>query len=254
MTNQNFQIYRAESPRYLLCLPHSGMSLPNEFIPFVTDNKRALARDVDFKVYDLIDIKVLNERGITVIVAHPIRTSIDLNRPREIALLNWERNTQGEEIVLKRPDSSQEEELLKKYYDPYFNEVENTLKNHSIKYAIDLHSMPSRPTEYHLKKNPQQKMNRPDFCLSDLEGKSCEREWIKRAIQLFEAKDYKVGYNDPYKGGQGTVFLHESGANSMQIEIKREIYMDERDQTLIPSKVQDLKEKLTDIILEIFKV
>ena len=50
------------------------------------------------------------------------------------------------------------------------------------------------------------------------------------------------------------MFLHESGANSMQIEIKREIYMDERDQTLIPSKVQDLKEKLTDIILEIFKV
>ncbi|MFZ9000771.1 MAG: N-formylglutamate amidohydrolase [Bacteriovoracaceae bacterium] len=252
MSELIYDIHMAENPKAIICMPHSGMNLPEEFKDLVVSDSKVLGCDVDFRVFDLIDKKKLLSRGICLIIAKNIRTSVDLNRPRSTALLNWDTNTMGEQVVSKRPESELSEELLKKYYDPYFNKVKEIIKDNQIDQGIDLHSMPSRPTNYHLKKNPNQKLERPDFCLSDLEGKSCPKAWMNDAIKYFENKNYKVGYNDPYKGGQGTVFLHEQGLKAMQIEIKREIYMEETSQTLVDSMALDLKEKLTSTLLEIF--
>jgi N-formylglutamate deformylase len=252
MSEQIYDFYLAKDPKAIICMPHSGLKLPAEFNDFVVSNSKVLGCDVDFRVFDLIDKERLVSSGICLIIAKNIRTSIDLNRPRAIALLNWDKNTLGQQVVVNTPDQELAQDLLQKYYDPYFEKVKETIQQYSIEQGIDLHSMPSRPTNYHLKKNPDQVLTRPDFCLSDLDGKSCPKVWMRKAIKRFENRNYQVGYNDPYRGGQGTVFLNEQGLNAMQIEIKRELYMDETNQTLIETKVSKLKENLTEILLEIF--
>lgn len=238
----------------LVCIPHSGEVIPEEFIPFLTDDLRALNEDVDFRVFDLINIAKLNENGIDIICAHNIRTTVDLNRPRSLALLNWNENTKGIKLVKEKPNN--EEDLLQKYYDPYFKRVRELLEriNYGQKRAIDLHSMPSRPTSYHLKKNPNQSQDRPDFCLSDLEGKSSPKDLMDFSLNCFREKGYNPGYNDPYKGGEGTVFLmNQFDTHSMQIEIKRGIYMNEDSKELIKDKVDLLEPNLTQSLLEILK-
>jgi N-formylglutamate deformylase len=70
---------------------------------------------------------------------------------------------------------------------------------------------------------------RPDFVVSDLHGRCADarlRDWV---VQALRASGCSVGVNDPYRGGE-LVRRHgwpAGGRHSLQIEIKRSLYMDE---------------------------
>ena len=120
---------------------------------------------------------------------------------------------------------------------------------------IDLHSMPSTPTQYHLKINPDQKMQRPDFCVSDVNGKTCEKVFIDFTCDQLKTFSQNVTQNDPYFGGHVTRHVDAKFfyTNNIQIEIKRGIYMDENTQTLEHQKVESLKLNLTKSLVNVFK-
>lgn len=243
----------------ILSIPHSGEILPEEFRPYLTSNFKDLMQDVDYKVHELVDIKQLTEKGVAVIYSNIIRTAVDLNREYSTAVLNWKKNTKGKEIVTKIASDEQTRELTEKYYSPYY-EMLNTLilELQQLKKTpplVDLHSMPSRPTEYHLKTNPNQKMIRPHFCISDRIGKSCEKAFIDFISHDLKIQGYDVSQNDPYIGGNITDYLNQNyhPLNNIQIEISREIYMDEDKQELIAEKVSELRPKLTSSLLNLFE-
>ncbi len=71
---------------------------------------------------------------------------------------------------------------------------------------------------------------RPDFCIGDRDGTTCDREFRELVVESLRAMGYRVAVNDPYKGVE-LVARYSSPARrrcGLQIEINRALYMDER--------------------------
>lgn len=244
-------------PIGLLSIPHSGEEIPTEFITYLSGDKAAYREDVDYKVNELIDIKALQEAGVAVLVARVHRICIDLNRSEEATFMFWKNNTQGAPLVVKEADEETKTQLIDKYYRPYYEMLKTIMQNLEQKKsglvsAVDLHSMPSRPTAYHMKQNPNQSTHRADFCLSDRKGLTCQKEFINFFDEALAAH-YETIQNNPYVGGYVTEYLHGFRSNNIQIEIKREIYMDEVKKELVEEKVNKLKPILTEALIRGFK-
>ncbi len=244
--------------RGLLSIPHSGENIPTEFEKYLSGDVRAYKEDVDFKVNELVDIRKLQEAGIAVLVAHVHRVCVDLNRAESNCVLFWKDNTQGKKLVVHDPDVNQIQAFIETYHRPYFEIMKSALQDlekrkSGLVSMVDLHSMPSHPTEYHMKQNPNQKTHRADFCVSDRKGKTAKPEFI----DFFNDELNKAGHesvkNDPYVGGYVTEYVDQFRTNNIQIEIKRSIYMDESTKELVPEKVAHLKPLLTDVLIRGFE-
>lgn len=259
MSHSIFDIY---SPTTDYCvgvisIPHSGLIIPEEINPYLVSEEIIQNQDVDFGVHSLIDIEQLRANGITIIKSHIHRIAIDLNRRKELAVLNWKENSKGKKLVIKEPENSLKQKWEEQYHTPYFKTLESTLnylmdQSENRVSFIDLHSMPSKATEYHLKKNPDQKVNRPDFCLSDQFGKSCDPYYIETFFNHFKGLGYHPTINDPYVGGYITQHFMDWNLNNIQIEIKRSLYMDEDKIELLPNS-EKLKKDLTNMFINLFK-
>lgn len=241
----------------LVSIPHSGLEIPKEFEPYLIDDPVVYQCDVDYRVDKLVNIEKLNEHGIGVLVSNISRACVDLNRAPNISVLNWKSNTKGQKVVIKEPSLEIINDLKQKYYDPYYEmlksiikELENRKKR--LVSFIDLHSMPSTPTEYHMKQYPGQDTARPDFCLSDLNETSCEAAFIFYIQNHLSIKNHEVKINNPYYGGHVTQFTSQFNTNAVQIEINRSIYMDENKQELIPDKVKIIKKDVSDVLIGLF--
>ncbi|HLE11149.1 MAG: hypothetical protein A2504_16715 [Bdellovibrionales bacterium RIFOXYD12_FULL_39_22] len=264
-SNEVFDLYQKSDSqtkvRGLISIPHAGMVIPDEFKEFLTKSLVDINEDVDFKVYDLIDKDRLLDFGVVILVAKIHRVCVDLNRAENIAVLNWKQNTFGNNLTVKEVPKDIEEDLLKRYYRPYYNKLKETLLFHSERLkdrpfpVIDLHSMPSRPTAYHLKNNPLQSMVRPDFCVSDLEGKTCSEDFKNKAMHLLQRHGHSPSLNDPYKGGFITKYINTlPRMNNIQIEINRACYMDEQNKAIIHNLAAQVRTTLTEMAMDLFSV
>lgn len=247
-------------PRAILSIPHSGMEIPSPFLPYLNSDRKILDQDLDYKVDQLVEIDKLRRQGVVVLISKIHRVAIELNRVEAEGLFYWKENTHGKKIVVTElSDLKLKEELLKKYHRTYFTLltyfINLVAKRDPAKRVpfIDLHSMPSRPTSYHLKINPNQAQTRAPFCLSDLKGESCDRNYRDDLVSEFKNNGFNPAINDPYLGGYITKFTRNFFANAIQIEINRELYMDEMEKTLFePVKIRQFKEKLTSILCNLF--
>ena len=244
--------------RGLVSIPHSGETIPREFGPFLSGDLSAYKEDVDFKVNDLIDIPALQNAGVAVLVSHIHRICVDLNRAESNCVLFWKENTQGKKLVVKNPTQDETDKFIETFYRPYYEILKATIQDLEKRKArpvsmIDLHSMPSSPTDYHMKQNPNQKTHRPEFCVSDRKGMTCTPEFINFFHEKFIKKGHESALNDPYVGGFVTEYVNQFRTNNIQIEIKRSVYMDEAKKELIPQKVAVLKPLLTEILIEGFE-
>lgn len=261
MKSPLFEVHMTNlKPIGLISIPHSGLEIPAVIKDFLIDDQHKLNCDVDFEVHQLIDIQALNEAGINVIKSNIHRTAIDLNRSRDIALLNWKKNSKQVPIVVQEPTTLQQEEFLATYYDPYFEMLKVMMMDlmqtaPSPASFVDLHSMPSEATEYHMKQNPDQEKHRPNFCLSDQFGETCQPEFINYITSKLKGYDYNVKINHPYLGGYITVHMDKyfTPINNIQIEINRALYMHEQKIELNSDKANDLKSKLTPSLIDLFK-
>ncbi len=239
----------------LISIPHAGLTIPEDFRLFLIDDNYILNRDVDYAVDQLIDIKELNQIGVHIIVANVHRACLDLNRPANTAPLNWKENTHGEKLVIQEPDHSTKVALIKKYHTPYYQRLAQLIENPNHPHpfsVIDLHSMPSRPTEHHLKQNPKQQQQRPELCISDWKGISCTPQYIDFVMDQLQSNQLHPAKNDPYFGGFLTQFMANLRCNNIQIEINRQLYMNEVEQVTIPEKVEILKKRLTTTLINTF--
>lgn len=258
--NPLFDFYAPLGPHYrgLLSIPHSGEIIPQEFEKYLSGDTQAYKEDVDFKVNELVDIKKIQESGVAVLVAHVHRICVDLNRAESNCLMFWKDNTQGKSLVIQDPDAAASQSLIEKFYHPYYEILKAALKDLEKRKSgpvsmVDLHSMPSAPTEYHMKQNPNQKMHRPDFCVSDRKGITAKPEFTEFFRDHLTTSGFEASLNDPYVGGYITEYVNQFRTNNIQIEIKRGIYMDESTKELVPGKVEHLKPLLTAALIEGFK-
>jgi N-formylglutamate amidohydrolase len=247
-----------EGFRGLLSIPHSGEDIPEEFETYLCGLMEAYGSDVDYKVNELVDIGALQRAGVAVLVARVHRICVDLNRAEDHSVLFWKQNTRGVQLVVKDPLQEDINRLINTYHRPYYEVLKTAItelerKKKGPVSVVDLHSMPSAPTAYHMKQNPNQKLERPDFCLSDRRGKTCTPEFIKFFQDELTSHGHTAWLNDPYVGGFVTEYVDQFRTNNIQIEIKRGIYMDEEQRGLIPEKVARLRPVLTEVLIKAFE-
>lgn len=244
--------------RGVLSIPHSGENMPADFDGFLSGDLAAYREDVDFKVNELVDIKSLQSAGIAVLVAHVHRVCVDLNRAEANSVLCWKENTKGIKLVARDPSSQEIENFIETYHRPYYEILKASIQDLEKRKKgpvsmVDLHSMPSRPTEYHMKQNPNQRQTRANFCLSDRKGKTCGPDFISFFQKELQNKGHTADLNDPYVGGFVTEYVDQFRTNNIQIEINRAIYMDETRKILIPEMVSHLRPQLTEVLISGFE-
>lgn len=91
---------------------------------------------------------------------------------------------------------------------------------------LNLHSMPDNAYQ-RLGLDPERRL--ADFVLGDRDGSTCEPGLIDVVERSLRAQGYTVARNDPYKGVALLAQMGQPAKNrhSLQIEIRRPIYMDE---------------------------
>jgi N-formylglutamate deformylase len=120
-------------------------------------------------------------------------------------------------------------------YVPYHAELASLIdarhRQFGAVWHLDCHSMPAIGD----RRADDPGRERSDFVLGDRDGTTCGTDFTRFVADTVAALGYSVAINDPYKGVE-LVRRHGRPAqhrHSLQIEIKRTLYMDE--ETLVPN-------------------
>lgn len=113
------------------------------------------------------------------------------------------------------------------YHDALSRELEQAHARHGAYWHLNLHSMPSNAYE-RLGLSPGKPL--ADIVLGDHYGNSCEPAFRDAVAEAFRNLGYSVAINDPYEGAQLVKTHGDPGRSrhSLQIEINRPLYMNER--------------------------
>jgi len=260
--------------------PHSGRIYPRAFLTAAKLDLSTLRRSEDSFVDELIAGVV--PRGHPLMQVYFPRCYVDVNRepyeldPRmfEGRLLSFA-NTRSmrvagglgtvarvvgdaQEIYNQRIPIDDALRRIEGLYKPYHRALRRLLtrvhRDFGTAVLVDFHSMPS---------NIGAKDDRPraDIVIGDRYGTSCVPIVSEVADEVFRELGYAVSRNKPYAGGFITEHYGNpaAGLHSIQIEVNRALYMDERRYQRIESfdrlaaDVMTLADRLAMIPLEELK-
>jgi N-formylglutamate deformylase len=229
--------------------PHSGRVYPRAFLAAARLDLATLRRSEDSFVDELIAGVV--ERGQPLVRAHFPRCYVDVNRePYELDPRMFEgrlpsfANTRSMRVagglgtVARVVGDSQEiydqrlpvDDALRRIeslYKPYHRALRKVLArvHHEFGTAVlvDCHSMPSTG-------GAKEERPRADIVLGDRYGTSCAAPVAETMESTLRELGYLVSRNKPYAGGFITEHYGNpaAGLHSIQLEINRALYMDER--------------------------
>jgi N-formylglutamate amidohydrolase len=223
--------------------PHSGRIYP---VDFAYACPLPLLRQAEDAYVDEVVIGAA-EAGATVVAAEFPRSMIDVNRaendidpqgmdgiwpeplfPDDMTLSGFGlvRRLCRNGIPLYRAPLTAAEirRRLDVYYRPYHaclkQLVDASIKKFGICYLVNAHSMPARIDKG---------VPRADFILGDRDGASCSMSFTRSAQRILQDMGYSVALNAPYKGREiiRRYGLEGQGAQALQIEINRKLYLDE---------------------------
>lgn len=262
----------SNSQRFFLTSPHSGEKVPSEVFWLQNLDEVILMFDVDRYVDELYENTALNLK-IPFIKSQWHRYFSDANRlPDDVDLgsvvgakhpkgkfltgLIWQKTSQGH-VLLKEPISNElYQTLLKKYYQEFHDKVLAKYKSlfdvsQDKVYQLDLHSMPSMGTEIH--RDPGEK--RAEIVVSDQNGKSASKAYVDLVIEAYTKAGFKVAYNWPYIGGRVTETYGQPQKNQhcVQVELRRDLYMNEATKLKEPKLFSELQTKLAQALGHVFK-
>jgi N-formylglutamate deformylase len=172
----------------------------------------------------------------TELLADPWNAPIAITRKTELGIgLVWRLARGGVPMYGRRLTSAEVRGRIDRCWRPYHAAVELALDERRRRFGavwhLNCHSMPAVGDA--LSDDPGRE--RADFVLGDRDGTTCAPEFTAFVATAVRELGYSVAINDPYKGVE-LVRKHgrpNEGRHSLQIEIKRTLYMDER--TLEPT-------------------
>ncbi len=135
----------------------------------------------------------------------------------------------GANIYKKKLSLEEGLERIRSYYWPYHEAlrslVNRTREQFGYCILVDCHSMPSLGKQDHVRRTTK----RIGVVLGDCHGTSCAPAVTATVEKILDAKNYRVVRNSPYAGGFVTRHYGkpDSQIHCLQIEINRQIYMDE---------------------------
>ncbi|MDR0226975.1 MAG: N-formylglutamate amidohydrolase [Burkholderiaceae bacterium] len=232
--------------------PHSGTAYPEDFGHCVPMS--LLRRGEDTHVAALWD--QWPAHGATLIEATFPRTYIDPNRneadldPSQlqgtwpVPLAPSVKTQQGLGLIWQRisrdgvatplyarPRTVAEvEHRIARYWRPYHaalaQAIADSVQRFGRVWHLNLHSMPN---DVYKRLGRSDAPPLADFVLGDRDGATCAPEFIRLVGETLAGFGYSVAYNEPYKGVEliGRIGQPHLGRHSLQIEIRRPVYMDE---------------------------
>jgi N-formylglutamate amidohydrolase len=230
--------------------PHSGTDYPDDFRPAV--GLDLLRQAEDSYVHELYASGP--DHGATLIAARFPRSYIDPNRSlldidasliegawpgpaiatrkTELGIgLIWRVLDSGQPIYGRKLSVDEVKQRIVKYHQPYQRAVKDALDaahdHFGAVWHLNLHSMPA--TSGRISEEGPGKP-RADFVLGDRDGTTCDAEFTAFVRDTLKGMGYEVKVNDPYKGVELVRAFSDpkAGRHSLQIEVNRRLYMDER--------------------------
>ena len=231
--------------------PHSGTAYPADFGHCVA--LALLRRGEDTDVHRLW--QRWPAYGATLLAATFPRTYIDPNRsaddidPEQLAGvwplplapsvktrqglgLIWQRISRdgvATQLYDRKLSVAEVQSRLQHYWHPYHAALQQAIDASVARFGgvwhLNLHSMPGDV----YRRLGRTDMQLADFVLGDRDGTTCAPEFIRLVGEMLQAGGYSVAYNEPYKGVEliGRIGQPQLNRHSLQIEIRRPIYMDE---------------------------
>jgi N-formylglutamate amidohydrolase len=229
--------------------PHSGSVYPEEFLNASRIDLAALRRSEDSFMDELIGH--LGARGFPVVTVNFPRSYVDVNRePYELdprmftGRLPSFANTRsmrvagglgtiprvvgdGQEIYRERLSVDDALGRIEALYKPYHRALRRLINKAHQSFGtvivVDCHSMPSVGVS-------RDEPRRPDVVIGDRYGTSCAPLLPELVEETLAGLGYSVGRNKPYAGGFITEHYGNpaSGLHTVQLELNRAVYMDER--------------------------
>ncbi len=257
--------------------PHSGSIYPRAFLTAARLDLATLRRSEDSFVDELVAGVVA--RGFPLMRAHFPRCFVDVNRePYELDPRMFEgrlpsfANTRSmrvagglgtvarvvgdaQEIYGQRLPVDDALRRIEGLYKPYHRALRRLFtrlqRNFGAAVLIDCHSMPSTA-------GSKDERPRPEFVLGDRYGTSCTGIVAETVEKTLRGLGYTVSRNKPYAGGFITEHYGNpaAGLHTIQLEINRALYMDERRHERSPSfarlslDLETVADLLADIPLE----
>jgi N-formylglutamate deformylase len=230
--------------------PHSGLLAPADFAPVLSLQR--LFGTADAYVDELFD--TAPDHGAVLIAATFPRCYIDANRSLEqldpvmiggswplptvsdakirrgVGLI-WARLPSGDAFYDTPLPCADVERRIERCWRPYHDAVARAIDRAHARFGavwhLNCHSMRSHGTP------PDEdgaRAARPDVVLGDRDGTTCDPAFLELVQSVLAGFGYEVRVNHPYKG-QELVRRYADparGRHSLQIEINRALYMDER--------------------------
>lgn len=138
---------------------------------------------------------------------------------------------------------------IDQYYIPYYSALTELVKEahqtHNFAVHFNIHSTP----------RPEAPAN-ADIIIGDLYGKSSALPLVEFIKEFMKKENLSLWMNSPYPGGEliRTTANPAQGYHSLQIEIARDLYMDQSSLTYDTTKAQHVRDVLTRLAqqLQIF--
>lgn len=256
--------------------PHSGDLFPDDFLKTTSIDKDILLMSGDSFVDDLFSN--VTEYGSTIISNLYGRSFVDTNREAyeldpamfsgkiaiplnhksskvkmgygSIARYTFNRqNIYNDKIPIADAITR-----LNNYYFPVHQALNELLTENFDQYGysflIDCHSMPS----YEFMNRQSDSIPQPDIILGDLHGQSCNPDITNYLTNFFKNHNLSVAHNAPFAGGYNTkqYGLPKKNKHSIQIEIKKSIYMHEAKRKPNPN-FKNIQNMMTSLSLQLNK-
>ncbi|MBS0530778.1 MAG: N-formylglutamate amidohydrolase [Proteobacteria bacterium] len=229
--------------------PHSGSIYPEQFLAASRIDLAALRRSEDSFMDELIG--GVADAGFPVVRVNFPRSYVDVNRePYELdprmftGRLPSFANTRsmrvagglgtiprvvgdGQEIYRERLSVDEALGRIELLYKPYHRALRRLIhraqQTSGTVIVVDCHSMPSIGIS-------RDEPRRPDIVIGDRYGTSCAPLLPDVIEDVMAGLGYSVGRNKPYAGGFITEHYGSpaSGLHTVQLELNRAVYMDER--------------------------
>ena len=230
--------------------PHSGHDFPADFGAIVSEAE--LRESEDCYVDELY--AGAHELGVPLLAATFPRTYLDPNRNAgdvDLELIEgpwpWEYRPSGKARIGKsliwrtledgRPIYGRKlapeavRRRIERFHAPYHRSLQELLESATQKsgrvYHINCHSMRCVAGK---QSEDGPGSVRPDFVLGDRDGTTCEPRFTELVRETLAGMGYRVTVNDPYKGVELIRAYSDPkvGRHSLQIEINKRLYMDEK--------------------------
>lgn len=210
----------------LLSIPHGGTQIPPEIAAQVNITPHNLLDDSDAYTREIYD---LGELVQTVVAADVARAFVDLNRAPTDRPPDNPDGVVKSMTCLRQPiyetllTADQTAALLKKYYEPYHQQVQAAVQEVAL--AFDCHSMlPTGPAI-----GPDTGSTRPLICLGNRHGETSSMATLERLAicfrEVFELAEEDVALNVPFAGGYITRTYGRQPIPWIQIELNRSLYL-----------------------------